>query len=206
MRAVRAAAAVAILAMFALLIPQPANAGRGFAFDDVYSHQAQSQYEAFSPANPLTKYHPKVQVKLYSKKQANGVGFVTTQINIDAWKDGKNPADVPCPDYFDDNGVQGTVYLDRFDGGQWTVVREWQVTLGNNGDGCHEELLGGTNSVSTNSTGIRARFDDYVIRIHNGGNITGKTTWVNRKSTTATGWTFACGGDNIVYCDQNGPF
>lgn len=197
-------AAVCALGFLALVAPSASARDAERSFDDVYAHQAQSKFNGYSITNPLLVYHPKVAVKLYSKKQTNGIGFVVTQINLDAWKDGFNPADVPCPDYLDNDGVEGDLHLDRYDTGiGWRYnVREWHVILGN-GDGCHEELLGGANSVSINATGIRARFDPYVIRIHDGDNITGKATWVNRVSTSATGWTFACGGDNVVYCDQS---
>lgn len=169
----------------------------------VYADQSQSQYDpqAFDGTNlPDVK----VQVKPYARKQVDGTGWVLTQVNADTWQNGKNPATSDCSEFTSDvNSGYITVWKLNANG---TDVPDAPVLSRGpfvlcNGDGGHEEFLGGTQTVTFNSPGFRVDFR-YRHKTDQGHDFDGRTQ-TKRISTGFSTWKYGCGGTwNLDYCDE----
>lgn len=179
----------------------PATEADKLAFNSVYADTSVSAYTAHDFAIPAGEQgHPKVRVRGYSKKQTDGVGWIGTQINLDTWEAGLNPANSPCG--ITTQSVKGHLTLTKLDasGSAAGLLREWTVELCN-GDGGNEVLLGGDNQVTVNATGIRFQFN-YRVAIQGGHDFDGFTL-VKKMSTGATSWRYGCGGTwNLDDCDE----
>lgn len=173
----------------------------GKAPTSVFATTSVSAYTAHDFAIPPGQQgHPKVRVRPYAKKQADGIGWVTTQINLDTWEAGLNPANSPCGGTT--QSVKGDVRLTKLDasGNNAGVLRTWTVELCN-GDGGNEILLGGDNAVTFNSNGFRVDYS-YRVAIDQGHDFNGYTV-VKKKSTGATSWAYGCGGTwNLDDCSE----
>lgn len=168
----------------------------------VYADQSQSQYDPHSfDGSPLPDV--KVQVKPYVKKQVDGTGWIMTQVNADTWKNGTNPATSDCMEWTSDIN-SGYILLYKLDSAGHDLggpVWDRGPFVLCNGDGGHEEFLGGTQTFTFNSPGFRVQYT-YRHKTDQGHDFDGKTQ-TKRISTGFASWKWGCGGTwNLDYCDE----